>query len=159
MADKPTVPWLLMQGLVREESAFITRVVSYAGAIGLSQLMWPTAKGTAKKMGIQGLRKTDLDDPATNLAIGSTYLMWQRARFDGNVACSLAAYNAGPGAVDRWLKARGGYPLDEWVEEIPYKQTRNYVKSVLESYQHYEQLYGEGPAFVQLPLNVPDPGE
>ena len=159
VADKPTVPWLLMQGLVREESAFITRVVSYAGAIGLSQLMWPTAKGTAKKMGIQGLRKTDLDDPATNLAIGSTYLMWQRARFDGNVACSLAAYNAGPGAVDRWLKARGGYPLDEWVEEIPYKQTRNYVKSVLESYQHYEQLYGEGPAFVQLPLNVPDPGE
>ncbi len=159
VADKPEVPWLLMQGLVREESAFITRVVSYAGAIGLSQLMWPTARGTAKKMGIQGLRKSDLDDPATNLAIGSTYLMWQRNRFEGNVACALAAYNAGPGAVEKWLKARPGYPVDEWVEEIPYKQTRNYVKSVVESYQHYEQLYGDGPAFVELPLEVPDRGE
>ena len=122
---------------------------------GLSQLMWPTAKDTARKMGIKGLRRSMLEDPATNLAIGATYLDWQLARFDGNDACGLSAYNAGPGAVERWLRLRSGYPTDEWVEETPYKQTRDYTRRVLQSYQTYHYVYVDQPAFIDLPLYVP----
>lgn len=154
VAGKPVAPDLF-QALVREESAFQPAVASWAGAMGLSQLMWPTAKDTAKKMGIKGLRRAMLEDPATNLSIGSTYLGWQLDRFDGNEACAVAAYNAGPGAVERWLKARSGYPVDEWVEEIPYNETRNYTRRVLESYQTYHHLYGGDPAFIVLPARVP----
>lgn len=149
------VPALMMQGLVREESAFHNAIVSYAGAAGLSQLMWATARGTAKQMGIVGLKRSDLEDPETNLAIGATYLDKQLARFEDSPYCALGAYNAGPGAVERWLAARSGYPADEWVEEIPYKQTRNYVKVVLQSYQTYAHLYENGPMFVEVPLRVP----
>ncbi len=149
------VPAFMMQGLVREESAFHNAIVSYAGAAGLSQLMWATAKGTAKQMGISGLKRSDLEDPATNLAIGATYLDKQLGRFEDNPFCALAAYNAGPGAVERWLRARPGYPTDEWVEEIPFKQTRNYVKVVLQSYQTYEHLHGDGPVFIDVPRSVP----
>ncbi len=149
------VPALMMQGLVREESAFHNAIVSYAGAAGLSQLMWATAKSTAKQMGIKGLQRSDLNDPETNLAIGATYLHKQLGRFEDNPYCALGAYNAGPGAVERWLKARSGYPADEWVEEIPYKQTRNYVKVVLQSYQTYAHLYEDGPVFVDVPMRVP----
>ncbi len=145
----------LFQGLVREESAYQPAVSSWAGAMGLSQLMWPTAKDTARKMGITGLRRSMLSDPATNLAIGATYLDWQLERFDGNPACALAAYNAGPGAVERWLRARSGYPVDEWVEEIPYKETRDYTRRCLESYQTYHHLGSAEQAFIAVPLRVP----
>ncbi len=63
-------------------------------------------------------------------------------RFDGQVALALAAYNAGPGAVSRWLTARGGLEVDEFVEEIPVEETRGYVKRVLRSYAAYRLLYG-----------------
>jgi soluble lytic murein transglycosylase len=116
--------------------------------------MWGTAKLTAKQMGIQGLRKEDLGDPTINLAIGSTYLAMMLKQFDGNIPCALAAYNAGPGAVERWLTARSGYPVDEWVEDIPYKETRGYVPRVIDSYQTYSHLDGD-QVFVDLPLTVP----
>ncbi len=154
VTGKP-IPSRLMHGLVREESAFQTRVVSWAGANGLSQLMWGTAKLTAKKMGIKGLKRADLADPATNLAIGSKYLSMMHDQFGGNLVCAVAAYNAGPGSVERWLKARSGYPADEWVEDIPYKETRGYVPRVMDSYQTYSLIYEGDPVFVELPVFVP----
>jgi len=149
------VPPLLFQALVREESAFQTRVTSWAGDMGLSQLMWATAKDTARKMGIKGLRKQDLADPTVNLAIGAHYLHLMVNTFDGNLPCAVGSYNAGPGAMGRWLRERSGYPLDEFVEDVPYKETRNYIKRVFESYQTYHQLAVGAPAFVELPLEVP----
>jgi soluble lytic murein transglycosylase len=145
-------PWdpMLFQGLVREESAFMSAVVSWAGAMGLSQLMWPTAKETARKMGIKGLKRGDLDQPALNLAIGSTYFQGLHKRWKGHLPLAIASYNAGPGAVNRWLKSHGELELDLWVESIPFDQTRHYVKRVLSSFQVYHFMYDDGAPYVPL---------
>ena len=144
-------PWpaMVFQGLVREESAYSPTIVSYAGARGLSQLMWPTAKGTARKMG-RRIKRTDLDDPLTNLEIGSTYFQEVSARWGHHLPLAMGSYNAGPGAVRKWVDARGDLELDAWTETIPYKQTRLYVKKVTQSWQTYEALYGDGFPFVPL---------
>lgn len=141
---------LLFQGLVREESAFAAQVVSWAGAMGLSQLMWPTAKETARKMGNRNLQRSDLDDPSTNVSIGATYFNGLHRRWKGHLPLAIASYNAGPGAVGRWVEARGHLELDAFVETIPYDQTRHYVKRVLTSFQVYNLLYGDGLVFVPL---------
>ncbi len=141
---------LLFQGLVREESAFAAAIRSWAGAMGLSQLMWPTAKGTAKRMGIEGLRREDLSDPRTNLSIGSTYFEGVSQRWKGHMPLAIASYNAGPGAVGKWVKARGDQDLDAFVESIPFDETRAYVKRVTTSWQIYHWLYGAGGPSVPL---------
>jgi len=140
---------MLFQGLVREESAFSPAVVSWAGAIGLSQLMWPTAKETARRMGIR-VRRADLNDPSLNVHIGTTYFEGLAQRWQGHLPLAVASYNAGPGAVNKWVKARGHLDLDAWVETIPYDQTRHYVKRVVSSWQAYKFLYGEGDSWVPL---------
>ncbi|MCO4769343.1 MAG: transglycosylase SLT domain-containing protein [Deltaproteobacteria bacterium] len=140
---------LLFQGLVREESAFSPTVVSWAGAIGLSQLMWPTAKETARRMGIR-VRRADLNDPSLNVRIGTTYFDGLAKRWNGHLPLAVASYNAGPGAVKRWVDARGHLELDAWVETIPYDQTRHYVKRVVSSWQAYAFLYGDTGGWVPL---------
>lgn len=149
-AAHPFEHWLF-QGLVREESAFTATIKSWAGAMGLSQLMWATAKECARKMGIGTITRGMLSDPALNLKIGSWYLGRLHDRWDGHLALAIGSYNAGPGAENRWVKARGTLPLDAYVETIPFKQTRLYTKHVYASYQTYYALYGEdrGP-FVPL---------
>ena len=151
------VPALTFQALVREESAFLPRVRSWAGAIGLSQLMWPTAQGTARQMGIP-LTRESVQDPETNLSIGAYFLDGLYRRFEGHPVFALAGYNAGGGRVSQWLDAFGELPVDEFVEEIPFKETRNYVKRVLTSNQTYLALYGvadeEVEPYVQLDLRT-----
>ena len=144
-------PWpaMMFQGLVREESAYSPNIVSYAGARGLSQLMWPTARATAKKMG-RRVRRSDLDDPLTNLEIGSAYLQEVSVRWGHHLPLAMGSYNAGPGAVRKWVDARGHLELDAWTETIPYKQTRLYVKKVTSSWQTHHALYGDGFPFVPL---------
>lgn len=149
-ASAHTFPALLFQGLVREESAFSPTVVSWAGAIGLSQLMWPTAKMTARKIGIRGLQKSHLRVPERNLEIGTAYFQELHERWSGHLPLAIASYNAGPGAVKRWVDARGDQNLDAWVESIPYDQTRHYVKRVLGSFQVYNALYASDAAYVPL---------
>jgi len=143
---------LLFQGLVREESAFMPAVISWAGAMGLSQLMWPTARETARKMGIKGLTRSSLNDPELNLRIGTTYFEGLHRRWKGHLPLAIGSYNAGPGAVNRWVKSDGNMELDMWVEAIPFDQTRHYVKRVLSSFQTYQFLYGPGP--VSIPLRI-----
>ncbi len=157
-------PALLFQGLVREESAFSPTVVSWAGAIGLSQLMWPTAKMTARKLGIRGLQRSHLRVPERNLEIGTAYFQELHERWSGHLPLAIASYNAGPGAVKRWVDARGDQDLDAWVEAIPYDQTRHYVKRVLGSFQIYNALYDGAAPYVPLrvgpvraALDVADP--
>jgi len=144
-------PWptLVFQGLVREESAYSPTIVSWAGARGLSQLMWPTAKATARKMG-RRIKRSDLDDPLTNLEIGSTYFQEVSDRWGHHLPLAMGSYNAGPGAVRKWVDARGHMELDAWTETVPYKQTRLYIKKVTQSWQTYHALYGEGFPFVPL---------
>jgi soluble lytic murein transglycosylase len=135
------VPVDLVQALMREESALDPRAISPAGAVGLTQLMPATAQQVARRYGIR-LARAKLADASVNIQLGSRYLGELVRRFDGQVALAVAAYNAGPGAVSRWLEKRPGLELDEFVEEIPIEETRGYVKRVLRSYAAYRLLYG-----------------
>ena len=136
------VPVDLVQALMREESALDPRAVSPAGAVGLTQLMLPTAREVARQLRLGRLGQADLAKPSLNIRLGSRYLGSLIRRFDGSVALALAAYNAGGGAVSRWLGERRNAELDEFVEEIPIEETRGYVKRVLRSYAAYRLLYG-----------------
>lgn len=136
------VPPDLLQALMREESALDPVVVSQAGAIGLTQLMPATATAVARRLGIGPISPSSLTDPATNIRIGAAHLGELLARYGGQPALALAAYNAGSGAVRRWLEARGTLELDEFVEEIPIDETRGYVKRVLRSFAAYRLLSG-----------------
>ncbi|HZH03457.1 MAG TPA: transglycosylase SLT domain-containing protein [Myxococcaceae bacterium] len=136
----------LMQALIREESAFNPRARSATGALGLSQLMPQTAFQVARRLRASGVTRESLLLPYQNIRIGSAYLGNLTKMFEGNAAYAVASYNAGPLAVNRWLRRFPTAELDEWVEEIPVEETRNYVKRVLGSYSTYALLYEEGDA-------------
>ena len=130
----------LVFALVRAESGFSATIRSGAGAIGLMQLMPATAKLTAGEKG-------DFDPqclvvPDCNLALGTRHLRNLLKGFDGDVVYSIAAYNAGANAVERWKKSFKGLKKDEFIENIPYQETREYVKKVYASAATYRQLYG-----------------
>jgi soluble lytic murein transglycosylase len=140
--DIPANP-VLVHAVIRQESAFDIRAVSGAGARGLMQLMPATAKGLARQLNVPHSDKQLTSDPRHNLNLGSAYLAQMIDNFDGSIVLALAAYNAGPGRVQRWL-AEYGDPrnnslLDavDWVESIPYPETRNYVQRVLENFTVY----------------------
>lgn len=136
----------IFHALVREESSFNERIVSWAGAKGLSQLMPATARQVAGWMGIT-VNKTTIFDPLTNLRIGSRYLDYLRDYFDGNMVVAVPAYNAGEGNLRKWVRNNNNPPTDELVESIPIRETRHYVKRVLGTYQMYNSLYGTGPLY------------
>jgi soluble lytic murein transglycosylase len=131
----------LLQALMREESALDPNALSWAGALGLTQLMPYTAKGVARRLKIAKLTTARILDPEINIRIGSAYLSDLVKRFEGTYELALAGYNAGGGAVSRWRRERPQLELDEWVEEIPISETRGYVKRVLRSYNAYQLLY------------------
>lgn len=124
----------LFHALVREESNFNRQIVSFAGARGLSQLMPATAQQTAGWLGIH-LSMEDLDDPKINLTIGARYLDAMHKDLGESPYLSLAAYNAGAGRVRQWLGEWGNVPTDEYVERIPFRETREYVKRVMGTWQ------------------------
>ena len=116
--------------VIRQESAFDADVASHAGAVGLMQLMPGTAGDMARQLGRPRPGRLDLIDPALNLALGTRYLAAMRERFGGNEVLATAAYNAGPGAVSRWLPD-DTMAADLWMMAIPYQETRDYVRRVL----------------------------
>lgn len=135
-------PYLVM-ALIREESAFDERVVSSSGAIGLMQLLPTTANYLLHTGGGAG-DTARLDVPTENIALGTRYLAMMIDEFKGNWAKALAAYNAGPNQVRRWLGRSGNRADDEFIEEIPFAETRAYVKRVLGSYYRYRAQYDKG---------------
>jgi soluble lytic murein transglycosylase len=137
------VPSELLLALMREESGLDPAAISGAGAVGLTQLMLPTAQGVARQLKMRKVRQADLMQPDVSIRIGATYFGGLLRRYRSE-ALALAAYNAGDAPVRRWLKARGSLPLDAFVEEIPIQETRGYVKRVLRSYAAYRFLYGPG---------------
>ncbi len=88
------------------------------------------------------VNRFNLFHPETNIYFGAWYLRWLLKLFDGRVTYALAAYNAGPGVVKRWIKRAEGREMEEFIEDIPYRETRNYVKKVLAYYEAYRRLYG-----------------
>ncbi|MBT8087758.1 MAG: transglycosylase SLT domain-containing protein, partial [Gammaproteobacteria bacterium] len=118
-------------GIARSESLFMRDVRSSAGAIGLMQLMPSTGRAVARKIRLpySGLRT--LTDPDSNIRLGTSYLGQMAERYSGNPVLATAAYNAGPHRVDRWLPENGSEDARVWIENIPFNETRKYVKRVL----------------------------
>jgi soluble lytic murein transglycosylase len=124
------LPLEWVYAVIRQESVFDADVASHAGAVGLMQLMPATAREVAREQGLPAPRRMDLIDPALNIALGTGYLAKMRQRFDGNQVLATAAYNAGPGAVSRWLPSEQ-MAADLWMIDIPYRETRDYVRRVM----------------------------
>ncbi|MDP1915784.1 MAG: transglycosylase SLT domain-containing protein, partial [Myxococcales bacterium] len=148
----PFLAWAIM----RRESGFRPEVVSSADARGLMQIIPPTAKGIALELKTTTPAPDDLYAPEINVRFGTWYLSALIDRM-GHPALCAASYNAGPSAVSKWMAQRGLLPLDEWIEEIPYKETRGYVKQVLADYVIYQQLYGGADVSARLSLSLPSP--
>ena len=130
----------LVAAIIREESQYDWRAVSRVGAIGLMQVMPGTANNVAQRLGLPAVGREDLFDQETNIRIGVHYVEQLLEQFSGNVAYAIASYNAGPIAVGSWIALHRGRSQDEFVELIPYQETRQYVKRVLRSYREYARL-------------------
>lgn len=130
----------LLYAVARQESALMADARSPAGARGLMQLMPGTARQTAERLGMD-VSVSDLYRPSVNITLGSHYLAEMLDTFGGNRALAAAAYNAGPNRVKQWLRRSEGnpLPLDQWIDTIPYAETRRYVRNVLA----YSVIYGE----------------
>jgi soluble lytic murein transglycosylase len=130
----------LVYAVMRRRAATAPSALSVVGARGLLQLMPETATRLARDAGLPEPSPDSLFEPRVNLALGSRYLAQLLARFGGRASASIASYNAGPQAVARWLET-SSLADDEWVEAIPYEQTRAYTKRVLRSLHAYRVLY------------------
>jgi soluble lytic murein transglycosylase len=156
-AEAAGVDPALVLAIMRRESSFRSGARSGAGAEGLLQLRPITAERVAALLGLPG-GPVSLREPRVNVALGVHYLGLLFSRF-GDPAVALAGYNAGPAPAAEWARARAGTPLDEWVECIPYRETRQYLKIVLADWDVYRELRGEGPAPVDPSRPVPRPAE
>ncbi len=133
-------------GLIRQESVFNPRAKSGAQAYGLMQLLIPTAKTTAKKYGNSSLITGEsLFQPALNIELGTAYMRDQLDKF-GRIEYMAVAYNAGPGRVPQW-RATLPVEIDEFVEEIPFRETKGYVQGVIRNSAQYRRLYDENGNF------------
>jgi soluble lytic murein transglycosylase len=141
--------------LAAQESTFDAGIASSAGAIGLMQIMPATGRSVARQLGIKPFSTSRLTDPEVNMAIGTEYFGELVAEF-GHPAYALAGYNAGGHRVRRWKSERPGLPIDEWIDDIPFPETQNYVKRILGTAEDYRRLYGGG-VLKPVPLVAPAP--
>jgi soluble lytic murein transglycosylase len=137
--------WVMIHAITRQESQFDRQAVSSAGARGLMQLMPGTARETAGKIGLSYDFGRLTADPGYNIALGSTYIGRMLDYYGGNHVLAVAAYNAGPGNVNKWLRDNGDPRLGavevvDWIEAIPLSETRGYVQRVLENAVVYDLL-------------------
>jgi soluble lytic murein transglycosylase len=133
-------PYLVIS-IMRQESAFAPTAVSSAGARGLMQLMPGTAQQVSQRLQLGKVTSAMLEQPQRNIMLGAHYFASMLKRYEGNVVLALAAYNAGPSRADRWLKEWPATPQDEFIERIPFQETRLYVKLILRNMLNYERLY------------------
>jgi peptidoglycan lytic transglycosylase len=132
----------LVAAIIREESTYDPAAVSPAGALGLMQVMLQTGEMIANRLGVEEFSRELLFDPTYNIKLGSRYLGQLAKKFNHNPMYTIAAYNAGPDVVAKWAEQFGGGDPDEFVESIPYTETRLYVKRVLRSYREYKRVSG-----------------
>ena len=135
----------LVLATIRMESAFRPRARSPAGALGLMQIMPATGRQIARAVGLRGSGAPALLDPDENIRLGAAYLRQLLDRLHGHPALASAAYNAGPNRARRWLARGQGLEPDLWVELVPYRETRKYVKRILEYRIVYRRLLGAPP--------------
>lgn len=149
-ARRLAVDEAILFAIARQESAFYEQARSPVGAGGLMQLMPATAKATARKYNINDYqREPDVYRPEVNVQLGSHYFKEMLGRYNNNRIAAIAAYNAGPSRIDRWLRDSASRPLDVWVENIPYRETRGYVQNVLVYSVIYQDKLGQSPHFIK----------
>lgn len=158
----------IIHAIARQESQFDRAAVSHAGARGLMQLMPGTAREQAGKIGLSYNAPALTEDTGYNIQLGSGYFQRMLNYFGGSYPLAVAAYNAGPGNVNKWLRANGdprmpGVDMVRWIEEIPIFETRNYVQRVLENAVVYDTLHPSqarfrGPAILSAYLGKPSRG-
>ena len=144
----PTPPgssWTMVHAITRQESQFSQNAVSHAGARGLMQLMPGTAREQAGKLGLYYDSSALTDDPNYNIRLGDAFFARMMDTYGGSYPLAVAAYNAGPGNVNRWLRDNGDPRYGstdwiDWIERIPLQETRNYVQRVLENAVVYEAM-------------------
>ena len=143
-------------GLIRQESRFIMDARSGVGASGLMQVMPATARWTAKKIGLDGFSTDQLNDRETNITIGTAYLKLALDDLGGSMPMAAAAYNAGPGRPRSW---RNGNVLDGaiWAENVPFSETRDYVKKVLSNATNYAAILTGQPQSLKARLGMVGP--
>jgi soluble lytic murein transglycosylase len=132
-----------LQAIARQESAFNPKARSSANARGLMQLMHPTASAVARRVGLTAPTVSELYDPSLNVELAGHHLAELLDRYDQQRPLAAAAYNAGESRVRRWTRDRSGMAMDVWIETIPFRETRNYVKNVLAFDQVYSELMGQ----------------
>ena len=146
-AKKNNIDVAWAYAIVRRESSFMPDAASHAGALGLMQVMPGTARYLAKKK----VKRNTLFNPNRNVELGTQYMRYLMDKMDNNPILATASYNAGWRRVKQWLPEKNNVPLDLWIETIPFKETRNYVKAVLAYKQIYSQhLGGSENLFKQL---------
>ena len=145
-ATAAQIPTTWAYGIARSESLFMRDVRSRAGAIGLMQLMPATGRDVAREINLPYNGLDTLTNPAANIRLGTTYLSQMAERYDGNRILATAAYNAGPHRVDRWMPQSGTIDARIWVENIPFNETRSYVRRVMAAKTIFEwRLTGKAP--------------
>ena len=141
-AKKYGVDELLVYSIIREESRFQKDAVSPADARGLMQMIPPTARTVARQVGINGFSLSMLTIPRINIEMGIFYFKQVLDQFNGDIELALASYNAGPHRAANWKVRFYGLEKDEFIEEVPFRETRNYIRRILRSYGAYKAIYG-----------------
>lgn len=144
-AQKIGVSRKIIWAIMRQESAYKPAVVSPARAMGLMQIIPPTAREIADALGRPNFQLEQLFNPLVNIEFGAWYFRERLKQFDNVLPYAIASYNAGPRAAARWKRWGDNLELDEFVELIPYKETNGYVKKVLHNFWIYSKLYGDEP--------------
>ncbi len=150
-----SIPPGLVHSLMRQESGFDPEVRSPVGAEGLMQLMPSTAEQAAKEARLEGFDPREVTAPEINLRLGGFYIGKLLKTFEGGVPLAVAAYNAGPTALSRWVEKAKDHETDVFVARIPYQETRNYVVRVMGNFARYQWLAGGDAAVSPIPLELP----
>jgi soluble lytic murein transglycosylase len=151
MANAAEVDPFLIVSLMRAESIYDPDARSLVGARGLMQIMPFTGVRIARTMGDSRFAVSELHKPEINIGYAAYYIKKLKNYYRGNEVLAVAAYNGGPSSVDRWLGVYGNLELDEFVESIPFRETRRYVKSVIKNYDQYKRIWQKSKALAELP--------
>lgn len=167
MPTPAATDWTMIHAITRQESQFAQNARSHAGAQGLMQLMPGTAREQAGKLGLAYLSASVINDADYNIRLGEGYFTRMLNYYGGSYPLAVAAYNAGPGNVNKWLRAngdprQGGINWVDWIERIPIYETKNYVQRVLENAVVYQSMYpnraSPGPQGISGYLGKKTPG-
>ncbi len=156
-AHRNNLPPSFLLAIARQESAMDHRAKSSANARGLMQLIPSTARLVAQRLNQRSPSNEQLYDPSTNVQLGSYHISWLMNRYQQQSALASAAYNAGEHRVDRWIKLATNMPVDVWIETIPFRETRNYVKNVLAFRHVYAQQMGSPRPFLDSHETIVQP--